>query len=226
MNVYFVPLAGGRYEPYFEHEEPGDDPVGPEPPGFFARMRARFSAMVREAERQRHEPSDEAPATLMDRLQRRVMGWIAAQVAEQRVLWHLRSADRAELHVPDTLDPDEALRLMREELKRDADSHRRRLVLHALGLIASAPLALVPGPNVLAYFFTFGVVAHFLSYRGARRGLDVVQWTVTPSPPLTTIGRALITATPERTRLIHEAAELLRLAHLPRFVERMSAPPA
>jgi hypothetical protein len=70
------------------------------------------------------------------------------------------------------------------------------------------------------------VVGHFLAYRGARHGLTRVQWSVTPNPALTTIGRAVVTPPPERYHLIHEAAERLRLPHLARFVERMAAPPA
>ena len=38
-------------------------------------------------------------------------------------------------------------------------------------LIVSGVLALVPGPNVLAYYFAFRVVGHWLSMRGARQGL-------------------------------------------------------
>ena len=32
------------------------------------------------------------------------------------------------------------------------------------------PVALVPGPNVLGYLFTFTVVGHFLAWRGAVQG--------------------------------------------------------
>jgi hypothetical protein len=53
-----------------------------------------------------------------------------------------------------------------------------------------------------------------------------VTWSVTPNPALTALARAVVTASPERHRLIHEAAARLRLAHLARFVERMSPPPA
>ena len=227
MNVYFVPLAAGRFEPYFEHE---DDPELPEagvaPPGLFARMRARFSQMVREAEHQRHERTHDAPATVLGRLQRTLMSWVAERVAEQRLLWHLRGTTAAELHVPDTLEAAEGLRLFRLGLQKDADRHLRFLGLHVVGLLVSLPLMFVPGPNVLGYFFTFTVVGHFLAFRGARRGLNDVQWSVTTTPALTAIGRAVGTAPPERYRLIHEAAQHLRLAHLARFVERMAAPPA
>jgi hypothetical protein len=227
VKVYFVPLPAGRFEPYFEQDDAGDVAAADAGQlGFFARMSARFSAMVRDAERLRHEQLHEPPKTALGRLQRRLMCWIAERVAEQRLLWKLRSVDEAELHVADDLDRDEAFRRFQQSLQKAGDWHLRRLGLHSLGLIASAPFVIVPGPNILGYFFTFTVVGHFLSYRGARRGLNDVTWTVTPNPALTTIARAIVTAPPERYRLIHEAAERLRLAHLARFVERMAAPPA
>jgi hypothetical protein len=74
--------------------------------------------------------------------------------------------------------------------------------------------------------FTFTVVVHFLAFRGAKRGLQEVQWSVTPDSTLTAIGRAAVCPPPERFRRIHEAAERLRLPHLAHFVERMCAPPA
>jgi hypothetical protein len=227
VNVYFVPLAAGRFEPYFEQEDgPEPEPGRESQLGFFARMGARFSQMVREAEETRHDRSHEPPATVLGRLQRRLLCWVAERVAEQRLLWRLRSADRAELHVPEELDPVEGLRLLKQVLQKDGDRHLRLLGLHLLGLLVSLPFVVVPGPNFFGYFFTFTVVGHFLAFRGARRGQNEVHWSVTPNSALTTIGRAVVTAPPERYRLIHEAAQRLRLAHLARFVERMAAPPA
>lgn len=227
MNVYFIPLAGGRFEPYFEQEDLAEPDVGTAAEqGMFARLAARFSAMIREAEAQRHDATHQPPPTTMGRLKHALLAWVAEQVAEQRLLWRLRGAERAELHVPEDLDPDEGLRRFREGLQQDADKHRLRLVLHSIGLLIAVPFAIVPGPNLFGYFFTFTVVGHFMAFRGARRGLTDVTWSVVQSPELTTIGRAVVTAPPERYRMIHEAAARLRLAHLARFVERMAAPPA
>ena len=154
MKVYFVPLAAGRFEPYFEHDDAGDAAAAdPGQQGFFARMSARFSALVRDAERLRHEQLHEPPKTTLGRLQRRLMCWIAERVAEQRLLWRLRSETDAVLHVPVELEAEEGLRLFRHGLQKDADHHLRRLALHTLGLVASAPLVFVPGPNVLGYLF-------------------------------------------------------------------------
>ncbi len=189
-------------------------------------MRARFSEMIKEAEAARHSQRHEAPTTVVGRLQRQMMGWVAERVAEQRLLWQLRRVDEAVLHVPDDQGPDAALARFRDGLQKDGDRHRRLLALHSLGLLASAPFVVVPGPNVFGYFFTFTVVGHFLAYRGARRGVSEVRWSVRPDAALTAIGRAVSTPAPDRYRRIHEAAAPLRLAHLARFVERMAPPPA
>ena len=227
MNVFYIPLGAGTFEPYFEHEDADEAPAEDgAPPGFIARMIARFSQMIKEAEEARHSQAYEAPTTFVGRLQRKMMGWVAERVAEQRLLWQLRRVDQAVLHVPDDQDPAAGLALFKEGLQKDGDRHRLRLALHTLGLIASAPFVVVPGPNVFGYFFTFTVVGHYLAYRGARRGVSDVHWSVQPDAALTAIGRAVSTPAPDRYRRIHEAAAPLRLAHLARFVERMAPPPA
>jgi Mitochondrial K+-H+ exchange-related len=226
VNVYLIPLGTDRFEPYFEHEDEDEAPAQGSAPGFFARMSARFSEMIREAERQRHERPHHQPPTTLGRLQHRLMGWVAERVAEQRLLWRLRSVDEATLHIPDTMDPDGALQTFRTMLQKDNDRHLRLLIVHALGLVASAPFMVVPGPNLFGYFFTFTVVGHFLAFRGARRGLSGVRWTVVPNAGLTTLGRAMSAPGPERYRLVHEIGERLQLPRLARFVERMAVPPA
>ncbi len=223
MDVYYIPLAPGQFEPYFEHEDVAEPEDVTAPRGIFGRLAARFSTMVREAEEARHEKRHEPPGTMAARLQRRLMGWVAERVAEQRLLWQLRRAERATLHVPDDLPADEGLRRFRDGLGKDADRHLRLLAVHTVGLLLSAPFALVPGPNVFGYLFTFTVVGHFLSFRGARRGLSTVQWTVQPNAALRQLGQATAMPAPERYQSIHEAAEQLRLRHLTRFVERMAS---
>jgi Mitochondrial K+-H+ exchange-related len=227
VNVFYIPLGSGRFEPYFEHEGHEEEPVeGAAPRGFIAQMRARFSEMIKEAEEARHSHTHAAPTTLVGRFQRKMMGWVAERVTEQRLLWQLRRVDEAVLHVPDDQDPASALARFRDGLQKDGDRHRRLLALHSLGLLAAAPFVVVPGPNLFGYFFTFTVVGHFLAYRGAGRGASVVRWSVQPDAALTAIGRAVSTPGPDRYRRIHEAAAPLRLAHLARFVERLAPPPA
>lgn len=226
MDVYLVPIGRDRYESYFEAADDEDDPAPAQGQGVFARLRANFSAQLREAERARHERRLEEPSGAMASLHRRVMRWVAERVAEQRLLWHMGRADEATLHVPDTLDPAAAERLMRDMLQRDADRHLKRLGLNAIGLVIATPFALVPGPNVFGYLFSFTVVGHFLAWRGAKRGLGRVRWRVAPNADLADLGRALSLDVEARVQRIHDLAGRLRLPRLATFVERMTAPTA
>jgi hypothetical protein len=222
MDVYLVPLGPDRYEVYYEapdHEEPEEE----EGRGYLARLRARFRQQLKDAERARHERSTDEPVSFMARVQKRSLAWVAERIAEQRLLWHLRSADAARLHAASDLQGFEADRIMRAILKRDADRHRIRLILHSLILIAVTPLTILPGPNVLGYLFTFTVVGHFLSWRGAVRGLDRIKWTIAPDAALTDLRRAFSMHGPARHELIADVARRLRLPKLTRFVERISA---
>lgn len=231
MDVFLIPVASSSYELYYEApDEPAGEAGGEagEDTGVFARWRQRFNQMLREAEEQRHEPSGAAPEPpgLLQRAQRRTMRYIAARIAEQRLLWHLRRVDRATVHIPSDLTEAEALQHVRKQFKSDADRHLRWGVVNLLLLIASAPLALVPGPNVVAYLFTFNVVGHFLAMRGARRGLSGVTWTVAPSAPLAELRAALTQQEPQRYHSVHDVAKRLRLQHLTRFFDRMAVPTA
>ena len=222
MDVYLVPVGPDAFECYYEaaEEEEPDEPV--EGQGFIARMRARFNQQLKEAEAARHQKSIEEPTTLIGRWQKRSLRWIAERMADQRLLWRLRKVDAATLHIAGDLDAAAADALMRASMKRDADHHRNRLILHSLALIASAPVALVPGPNVLGYLFTFTVVGHFLAWRGAVKGLHQIAWTIQPHAALTDLRRAFSLDAASRHRLIHDVAHRLHLPKMALFVERMT----
>lgn len=223
MDVYLVPVGADRYECYYEaaEEDETEEPVKGD--GFFARMRAKFDQQLHEAEQSRHQKSGVEPTTFLGRMQKRTLRWIAERVAEQRLLWHLRKADTATLHIPSDLTSDQANTIMRSSMKRDADFHRNRLILHSLALIAAVPVALVPGPNILGYLFTFTVVGHFLAWRGAVRGLHQIAWTIAPNPALGDLQRAFSLGADARHSVIHEVARRLHMPRMARFVEQMAA---
>lgn len=222
MDVYLVPVGPDRFECYYEApdvedtEEPGQ--------GFFARMRHKFSEQLKEAEQARHQAPIEEPKTFLGRMHRRSLRWIAERIAEQRLLWHLRKATTATLHISEDLPAGSADAIMRESMKRDADRHRNLLIPHTLALIVSGLVAFVPGPNVLGYLFTFTVVGHFLAWRGAVNALHVVAWTIVPNPALTDLHRAFSLDAGVRHRVIHDVAERLHLPRMARFVEQMAVP--
>jgi hypothetical protein len=107
-------------------------------------------------------------------------------------------------------------------LQRDYERHRLWLAIDAVGLVVSAPIALVPGPNMLAYFFTFRVFGHWLSMRGASQGLHRVTWSGRSCPPLTEL-RDLASLEPSaREARIQDIADRLRLQHLTTFFARVT----
>src|SRR5215203_2007236 len=214
MDVYLVPVGPDRYECYYEAAEQDEVEAPAEGEGFFARMRARFNEQLKEAEQSRHHKAIVEPTTFLGRLQKRALRWIAERVAEQRLLWHLRKADTATLHTPSDLPGNQADTIMRASMKRDADFHRNRLILHSLALVAAVPVALLPGPNVLGYLFTFTVVGHYLAWRGAVRGLHQIAWTIAPNTALSDLQRAFSLGAEARHSVIHEVAARL---HMPRM---------
>lgn len=226
FDVYLIPIGGGRLEPYCE---PADDrePIDPnDQRGVFRRLLDRFRQMLADAEdeRRRRARGEVAPdpGTMLGRLQQRTLRSIAEHINEQRLLWHLRKHTQATLHHPDDVTAAAALQVMRTSLRRDADRHLLWLVVTTILFVASGALALVPGPNVLAYFLGFFVVARYLSWRGARHGLGAVVWHMTESTPLSELRGALQLSGEAREPIVHDIAMRLRLEDLPLFVARMA----
>jgi hypothetical protein len=221
MDVYLVPVGAVRYELYCEiPDDPSDRPDEP-PTGYFRRLIHRFREMIDEAERERRQGPGERPARgWLGRIKTRSMRWVAESIAEQRLLWHLRRQTDACLYFPDDLEGPQAVDLMRRQLGRDFDKHRFWLAIDALGLAGASLLTLVPGPNVIAYYFAFRVVGHFLSLRGARQGLSRVRWHHEASAPLAELRRVLTLDPDAREQRVHAVAEMLRLEHLVSFFER------
>lgn len=212
-----MPLRPGRYELYCERQR--DEQVEAPSAGWFGSLKQKFSTMLRAAE----EGEEIAPGStgVLAWLQARMMAWVAERVAEQRLLWNLRG--RAEVHLahPDDIAFDDVMVLVRHSLGGDFVRHRRWLVVDGVLLVASGALALVPGPNVLAYFFAFRVVGHWLSMRGASHGLQRTRWEGSPSPPLTALRAALVQGQAQRDAAVEGIAQELGLARLSTFVERM-----
>ncbi|MDP1572542.1 MAG: hypothetical protein Q8L86_21290 [Vicinamibacterales bacterium] len=229
MEVFLIPVGAARYELYFE---PGaDEAIEDEEDGtWFRGLRRQFSEILREAENERHRRHHDVAEPVSQgwagRTKRRILRWVVEQIAEQRLLWHLRRTASVDVQAPSDLDPAQAARIIREGLQRDADRHLRWLAVHAVGLAFAIVLIPIPGPNLIGYYFTFTVVSHFLSMRGARRGLRAVTWLVTPNPALAELRQALELGPPARERHVHDIAARLRLQHLATFFERVAVPTA
>jgi hypothetical protein len=226
MDVYLVPVGPDRHELYCEvpDEPEGDD--GDEPPrGSLRRLRAYFSTMLAEAERERreeraHGDARSQPAGWVARFKARSMRWVAESIAEQRLLWHLRRETTACLFYPDDIDEARATTVLRTQLQRDFDKHRFWLTIQALFFVASGIFFFIPGPNVIAYYFAFRLVGHYLSMRGASNGLSGITWTAERSEPLAELRRAIALEPAAREERVQDVAGKLQLEHLATFFAR------
>jgi hypothetical protein len=224
MDVFVIPVGRDRYELYCEPSaDQGAADASLPSAGFIGRLRHRFSAMIRAAEERQRQPASLAvPRGVVGRLQDWLLGWVAQRIAEQRLLWNLRRQSTAVAAHPQDMTFEQVMSLIRRILQRDYERHRFWLVIDTLGLLASGPVALVPGPNVLAYYFAFRVVGHWLSMRGAAQGLDRVSWSGRSCPPLTELRDVTLLEPRVRDARIHDVAARLRLPHLSTFFERVA----
>jgi hypothetical protein len=223
MEVFVIPIGRERYELYCEPSVDTESDTDAVPAtGLFGRLRHRFSATLRAAEERQHRPgAGTADLGLLHRLQDRALGWIATRIAEQRLLWNLRRHTTAVAVHPQDMTFDEVMSIVRRTLQRDYERHRVWLVVDLLGLILSGPIALIPGPNVLAYYFAFRVVGHWLSMRGAVQGLRRASWSGRACQPLTELREVFALESPARAARVHDIAARLRLPNLSAFFERV-----
>jgi hypothetical protein len=229
MDVYLVPVGHDRHELYCEVPEPvesaEEDAQAEASRGFLRRMRDRFREMLAEAERERrHSHAGRTDSSWAGRVKTRMLRWVAESIAEQRLLWHLRNETEACLFYPDDLDEPRAIEVLQAQLGRDFDKHRTWMIIDGVGFIGSGFLMLIPGPNLIAYYFAFRLVGHYFSMRGAKQGLRFIKWHAEPSPPLTELRRAMALEPEMRVRSVREIASRLRLEHLARFFERTAVP--
>jgi hypothetical protein len=223
MDVYVIPIGQDEYELYCEPSvDPPSEVAGEPTSGLFGRFRRRFVEMIRAAEERQRDASP-ASKSWLGRMQERSLGWVAQRIAEQRLLWNLRRHTSVEAAHPDDMTFDQVMTLVRRTLRRDYERHRLWLAIDTVGLIVSGPIALVPGPNILAYYFTFRVFGHWLSMRGASQGLHRVTWSGRPCPPLTELRDLASLETSAREARIQDIADRLRLHHLPVFFGRVAA---
>jgi len=217
-----VPVAADRYELYCEDHDDHVDAAAEAPTGFVRRAAYRFREQMAEAEREsrRPPPADGQPRSFAARLKARSLRWIAESIAEQRLLWHLRGQTLAHLVYPDDLSDAQARQLLRRTLTRDWERHRFWLFVDGICGMASLLLVLIPGPNVIGYYFLFRILGHYLSLRGARQGLSKITWSVEPNASLTMLRAVVRHGSTGRAEIVGGVSSSLRLEHLSKFFER------
>jgi hypothetical protein len=227
MDVYFIPLGPDRYELYCDEAGDPEDLVDDVPPsGRLGSMYHTFKTALARVEQERLSGEarvHEGPRSWTERMKDRSLRWIAEKIAEQRLLWRLRKQSDLTLHYPDDIDADAATAKARAELEREADRHLKWSIIDGIIFVVSGAAFFVPGPNVLAYYFGFRLVGHYLSRRGAMHALTEIPWTVCPSPQLSRLRGAIALAGLEREQEVQQVGAELHLPHLAKFFDRTSA---
>ena len=96
--------------------------------------------------------------------------------------------------------------------------------MNLAGVAVTAVLVLLPGPNVIGYYFAFRLVGHFLAWRGARRALDHITWQPTAEPALAELGALAALPREQRAERVAALAERLHLPRLTTFFDRVAIP--
>jgi hypothetical protein len=230
MDVYLLPVGAERYELYCEDDASDETLVSDvQPSGRFAAVWEKFKAALAQVEQERQSGVPrvhEGSRSFTERMKDRAMCWVAEKIAEQRLLWRLRKETSVQLFYPDDMTDDQGVAKTRAMLQREADRHLKWTIIDGTLFVVAGALFWLPGPNVLAYYFGFRLVGHYLSRRGAKNGLDNVEWHACATSQLSRLRRAIALAAHEREQQVHEVATELRLQHLATFFERTAVDPA
>jgi hypothetical protein len=137
-------------------------------------------------------------------------------------LWSLRHESKATARFQSTLEEPVARAALNERFRHARRYHGWWLAVDLLLLVASAILAVVPGPNVLAYYFAFRVFGHLSSWRGARHAERRVEWALEPDDSLAELASLVKMPRDARAPRVAAIAQRLNLSRLPIFFERMA----
>lgn len=219
--VYLVPVGRERFELYCE--APDDAAPGAAPPPtdpIWRRTLHRVQERWRDTVHAARGTQASASAGWFARTRDRAVCRAAESIAEQRTLWSLRHYTAATIVHPADLSDAGAVAARDRILAHARRHHGRWLAVDGVLLVASGIFMLVPGPNVLAYYFAFRVVGHYLSWRGARQALDGTRWRQRPEEALAELGRLASQPRDARSARVHAIAASLNLPRLAAFFDR------
>jgi hypothetical protein len=224
--VYLVPIGSGRFELYTEPDDEAPGGASPhEPAGFWARTVHRLHERWHDAARAAQaERGDGAPPGRLARARDWLVRRIAESIAEQRTLWSLRRVASASFVHPSNLSSESAAAIRERLLAHACRHHGWWLTANVVGVAVTAILILLPGPNLVGYYFLFRAIGHFLSWRGARRALDHVSWKPRPEDALAELGDLARLPRDERADRVAALASRLQLPRLTAFFDRVAGP--
>jgi hypothetical protein len=229
MDVFVIPIGTGKYALYCEPASAAAADVQDAPDTLAGKISSKFARIVHMAEERQHKHTSPLERRgVVERGKDYVLGWVAQKVAEQRLLWNLRTESSAVILHPGDMTFDQAMSLARRILEHDLTRHTRWAWIDGVmavltGVLLGPLFILIPGiANIPFIYFAFRAIGHWFSMRGAAHGLNRVSWSGRTCEPLADL-RGLNTLDPgTREARIHDVAARLRLQHLSAFVERVS----
>jgi hypothetical protein len=222
MIVFLVPAGGARYELY---SEPPEEPAAAPAPhdGAFRRWAHAGSTKWHEMVAAARQGT---PAGRLARWRDAIVCRLAESIAEQRTLWALTDTREALLRYPSTIPAENARSVLIRLLETSRGHHLKWLVIDALVFVSSAVLAIVPGPNLFAYYFAFRLLGHLQSWRGARQGKERIVWQLEEDAGLSELASLVDLPRETRAPRVAAIAARLKLHRLAAFFDRVAVPSA
>jgi len=221
--VYLVPIGSGHFELYTEPAEDESAGAARENAGFWRRTLHTVHDRWRQTSRAAHATRGDHPGRLV-RLSDWLVRRIAESIAEQRTLWSLRTVSSASFVYPSDLSEASAAAVRERLLAHARRHHGAWLLMNVAGVAVTAILVLLPGPNLIGYYFAFRVVGHYLSWRGAGQALDRIAWRLSAEPALAELGGLAHLPRETRGERVAALATDLRLPRLAAFFDRVAVP--
>jgi hypothetical protein len=177
VTIYLLLVDKGRSFFYSDRSEPPDDEEGVADPsgqagsGLCGRLHDRLERF-----KSVWQHADSGPMLWA----RRTWDWLHKfSHPDHAMLARLRTARRIHLYHPASRSREEVEGLWRRYLNRRWWRHVFWLVVNAVIAPFSALLAILPGPNVIGYWFAYRAIHHLLIVWGIRRvhrGQVPIEW--------------------------------------------------
>jgi hypothetical protein len=170
VNVYLLLVDGERH--FFYADETDWQNVERDEAADGAAAKAGFLTRLALRLRRAREAWRKADGGLALR-SRRVWDWLHSKIhPDEAMLVRLRSARQIDLSYPASRTEDEIQGIWRDYLRRRLRSHIFWMIVNGLlAPILGVALWLIPGPNLVGYWFAYRAVHHALIVRGIWRVL-------------------------------------------------------
>ncbi len=216
--MHLVPLGRERYDLYSEPPDGPDDGALPADAG---RMRRWLHAAGEQWQVYVDAARVGEATSGFAKWRDAVICRLAETLDEQRTLRALRTSTQAKAIYPSGLEPGAARTQVQRILSASMSYHGKRLLIYLALFVVSGALAIIPGPNAIAYYFGFQAFGHLQSWRGARHAASAdLAWTFESSADLAELADLATQPHALRGARVHAVAARLGLEHLPAFFER------